>query len=85
MTNNNRRISTAKERMTEMIKKTFDEFVEIVKTNLDDPLEQIRVTTYQVDGYIVRVNGGFVQWRTPVQTNFTFGLPAKEFLKQAKG
>lgn len=68
----------------DMKKKTFDELLQLVKEGKDDPLTQVFCETYQVDGYIVRLNVGFVQWRTPVQTNFDFGLTADEFIKQTE-
>lgn len=67
-----------------MKKLSFDQLLEIIKQYKDDPLQQVMQTTYEVDGYYVRLLGEFVQWRTPVQSNFTFGLTFGEFIQQVE-
>jgi hypothetical protein len=67
-----------------MIKKTFNEFMAIVERDKDDPLQQVFNTEYDVEGRIIRTNGNLIQWRTPAQSDFTFGMTFQEFIKQVE-
>ena len=69
----------------QLTKITFEKLVSMVDERKDDPLNQVFVNEcYECDGYIFRLSGGMIQWRTPVQNNFTWALPFSEFIEWTK-